>query len=72
MSTFDLPDTLPVRTFRELYKLTQADVALHLGVSRVTYTRWEAQPDKIPLYQYRKLLKHFQHCHDLLNRKEIK
>ena len=68
---FDLPDTLPIRTFRELYKLTQLDVALHLGVSRLTYINWEQNTDKMSLGKYRKLLKYFKKCHEQLDRKQI-
>ena len=51
------------KTFKEQRKelnLTQQDTAILLGVSRVTYIKWETQPELMPVGQYRKLIDEFE------------
>lgn len=42
---------------RKALKLTQTDMALVLGVTRVTYNYWENDASKMPLGQYIKATK---------------
>lgn len=36
--------------------MTQLDVAILLGVSRVTYIKWEDDPDTMPIGKYKELI----------------
>lgn len=49
-----------LRETRDDLKLTQQEVAVFLGVSRVTYIKYEQNPDVMPLGLYMKLLEEFE------------
>lgn len=40
---------------REELNLTQQDAAVLLGVSRITYIKWETDPDTMPIGKYEQL-----------------
>lgn len=44
---------------REELKLTQQDTAVLLDVSRMTYIRWEEDPDLMPIGKYEQMMRHF-------------
>lgn len=44
---------------REELNLTQQDVAILLGVSRITYIKWESEPETMPMGKYEKLISEF-------------
>lgn len=44
------------RQLREELRMTQLDVAILLGVSRVTYIKWEDDPDTMPIGKYKELI----------------
>lgn len=44
----------PMRHIRQLLKITQQDMAIILGVSRLTYIKWENDVDTMPFGSYRK------------------
>lgn len=54
MSTIDKD----FRTTREELNLSQQDVAILLSVSRVTYNKWEQEPDTMPIGKYEELKQH--------------
>lgn len=41
-----------LREQREELRITQQEVAVILGVTRVTYNKWENDTDKMPLGKY--------------------
>jgi len=45
---------------RKELNLMQQDCAMLLGVSRVTYIKWEQDPGTMPLGKYEKLLTEFE------------
>ena len=53
---------------REEFNLTQQDAAILLGVSRITYIKWENEPDTMPLGKFDLLHREFER---LRNLKEI-
>lgn len=44
------------KELREELKLTQNDLAVYLDVSRITYIKWEQEPDSMPLGKYEQLV----------------
>lgn len=40
---------LSLSSWRKARGYTQKEMACHLGIPLVTYTRWEKKPDKIPV-----------------------
>lgn len=44
------------KELREELKLTQNDLAIYLDVSRITYIKWEQEPDSMPLGKYEQLV----------------
>lgn len=44
------------KELREELKLTQNDMAIYLDVSRITYMKWEQEPDSMPLGKYEQLV----------------
>ena len=44
---------------REELNLTQQDSAMLLNVSRVTYIKWESEPDTMPIGKYEQLKREF-------------
>ena len=50
---------------RKELKLTQQDPAVLLGVKRVTYNKYENDPDLMPLGQYKKLIVEFDRLRKL-------
>lgn len=55
---------------RKDLKLTQEDVALALGVSRVTYNNWEQKISTMPVGRYEQVLELFENLR--AKRKELK
>lgn len=53
------------RQEREELNLTQQDVAMLLDVSRVTYIKWETEPDTMPVGKYEQLLREFARLRNL-------
>lgn len=53
------------RTEREELGLTQLDAAVLLGVSRVTYSKWELTPEEMPIGKYEQLLREFDRLRSL-------
>ena len=53
------------RLEREELGLTQLDAAVLLGVSRVTYSKWELEPDTMPIGKYEQLLREFERLREL-------
>ena len=45
--------------------LTQLDVAILLGVSRVTYIKWEQQPLVMPIGKYEELMVAYDNIREL-------
>lgn len=58
-----------IKKSREEIHLTQQDAAILLGVSRVTYIKWENEPMTMPLGKYEQLMSEFD---KLTKLKEIK
>lgn len=50
---------------REELNLTQQDTAILLDVSRVTYMKWESEPDTMPVGRYRQLVDEFERLRKL-------
>lgn len=46
-----------LRQSRSDLNLTQQDVAVMLGVSRITYIKWESDPQTMPLGKYEQLIR---------------
>lgn len=44
---------------REDLNLTQQDAAMLLGVSRITYIKWEQDPDSMSIGKYEQLVREF-------------
>ena len=53
------------RSTREELNLTQQDVAILLNTSRVTYIKWETDPDTMPIGKYEELMEHFDRLNEL-------
>lgn len=53
------------RTEREELGLSQQDVAMLLGVSRVTYIKYEEFPETMPLGKYERLVSEFARLREL-------
>lgn len=53
------------RAQRKELGLTQQDVAVLLGISRVTYIKYEQEPDLMPLGQYKKLVTELERFRNL-------
>jgi len=45
--------------------LTQLDVAILLGISRVTYIKWEQQPLVMPIGKYEELMVAYDNIREL-------
>jgi DNA-binding XRE family transcriptional regulator len=45
--------------------LTQLDAAVLLGVSRVTYIKWETEPETMPIGKYEQLTREFTRLREL-------
>lgn len=50
---------------REDLYLTQQDVAVLLGVSRITYIKWETKPETMPMGRYEQLISELQRLREL-------
>jgi DNA-binding XRE family transcriptional regulator len=50
---------------REELHLTQQDAAVMLGVSRITYIKWETEPDTMPIGKYEQLIREFDRLRDI-------
>lgn len=50
---------------REELGLTQLDMAVLLDVSRITYIRWEENPDIMPIGKYESMMNHFERLRKL-------
>lgn len=53
------------KPLREGLGLTQLDAAVLLGVSRITYIKWESEPDTMPIGKYEKLMSEFARLSNL-------
>lgn len=49
-----------LRTMRDELNLTQQDAAVMLGVSRITYIKWETDPGTMPLGKYEQLMRELE------------
>lgn len=58
------------RLEREELGLTQQDAAILLGVSRITYIKWETEPDTMPIGRYEQLLREFMRLRELKENEE--
>lgn len=58
-------EPLPLRPIRQVLHITQAEMAVLLDVSRLTYIAWEKDIDKMPLGKYRQAWQHLSRLHDL-------
>ncbi len=45
--------------------LSQQDAAVLIGVSRITYIKWEQSPDIMPIGKYEQLLAEFKRLSEL-------
>lgn len=45
--------------------LTQQDAAMLLGVSRITYIKWETKPETMPIGKYEQLIREFARLREL-------
>lgn len=45
--------------------LTQQDAAILLDTSRITYIKWESEPDTMPIGKYEKLISEFARLREL-------
>jgi len=52
-------------SLRRALHLTQQDVAVLLGVSRVTYIKYETDPDTMPIGTYKKLIRELRRLSEL-------
>ena len=43
----------------------QQDVAILLGVSRITYIKWENDPDTMPVGRYNQLVSEFERLRNI-------
>lgn len=50
---------------REELNLTQQDAAMLLDTSRITYIKWESDPNTMPLGKYERLLSEFARLREL-------
>ena len=50
---------------REELNLTQQDTAILLDVSRVTYIKWEQEPETMPIGKYEQLIREFARLRNL-------
>ncbi len=57
---------------RESLRLSQQDVAILLGVSRVTYIKYEQDPDSMPLGKYEQLMAEFIRLGGIVTDRKIK
>jgi transcriptional regulator with XRE-family HTH domain len=57
---------------RESLRLSQQDVAILLGVSRVTYIKYEQDPDSLPLGKYEQLMAEFIRLGGIVTDRKIK
>lgn len=48
-----------IQSRRERLGLSQQDAAMLVGVSRVTYIKWENNPDLMPIGKYQQLMAEF-------------
>jgi DNA-binding XRE family transcriptional regulator len=53
------------REEREELGLSQLDVAMLLDVSRVTYIKWEQEPNTMPIGKYERLVSEFKRLREL-------
>lgn len=53
------------REDREELNLSQQDAAMLIGVSRVTYIKYEDDPDTMPLGKYERLMSEFARLREL-------
>jgi len=53
------------RREREDLLISQQDAAIMLGVSRVTYSKWESEPDTMPIGKYEQLMAEFERLRQL-------
>ena len=58
------------KTQREELNLTQQDAAMLLDTSRVTYIKWENDPDSMPIGKYEQLMREFDRLRDIKENKE--
>ena len=54
-----------IKQEREALRLTQQDVAVMLGTSRVTYIKWEGNLDTMPLGKFNYLVTEFDRLNKL-------
>lgn len=55
---------------REELNLTQQDAAMLLSVSRVTYIKWETEPNTMPIGKYEQLMREFDRLRTLKETEE--
>ena len=53
------------RDEREELNMSQQDAAVLLGVSRVTYIKWETDPRTMPIGKYEQLMREFTRLREL-------
>ena len=53
------------RQEREALGLSQIDAGMLIGVSRVTYIKWEQEPDTMPIGKYEQLIREFARLREL-------
>ena len=58
------------RDEREELNLTQQDTAMLLGVSRITYIKWESEPDTMPIGKFEQLEREFARLRELKEHEE--
>lgn len=54
-----------IKQEREELRLTQADAAVIIGVTRVTYIKWENDPGTMPIGKYEQLMSEFARLRSL-------
>lgn len=58
------------RDEREELNLTQQDTAMLLSVSRITYIKWESEPDTMPIGKFEQLEREFARLRELKEHQE--
>jgi len=60
---YSIPD---IKHLRQELKLTQQDMAIIAGVSRLTFIKWEKYPEKMPIGVYVKLADKYNRLNNLV------
>lgn len=65
MSKLNDIQTYNLRDIRKDLKMTQLDVAIMLGISRVTYNKYEQDVNSMPMGSYRRIIEVFNKLYEL-------